>query len=370
MTKTQNFAYCRALLTEGIETEAFPSAAYAIGRGREVFVSDVMGWRITQPDKQPANRDTLYDLASLSKLVSTTMVALRLVEEGRLLLSDPLSRFFTPAELEGAPKGRENVTVFSLMTHTSGITPHIALRGQMEKSEDSAVARVILSSAPFCNPGEQVHYSCMGYILLQKILERLTGQPLDRLAQTYVFGPMGMDGTGYSPTSDNVVTTEYTSREACYIKGRVHDDNAYFLGGVSGNAGVFAPLDDMIRFAVMCSLHGELPGPSFGTQSGRLLARRTFDLAIKNYTPGLNESRGLGFQLKPPLPRLSAMGDLMAEGSFGHTGFTGTSLYVDSESGLWGVLLTNAVHYGRDKNSFFRYRRLFYNAMTTEADLR
>lgn len=357
------FDTCEDILRESIAGNVIPSAAFAIGQGREVLRSGVMGDRTRFPAPEKADRDTLYDLASLSKLVSTTMVALRLVEQGRLLLSDPLSRWFTPAELAGAPEGRADVTVFRLMTHTSGITPHIALWNRTETPEQSAVAHIILSSEPFCRPGEQVYYSCMGYILLQIILERLTGRRLDDLAREYVFAPLGMAHTGYCPESDNVVTTEYSALYKAYIKGHVHDENAHFLGGVSGNAGVFAPLDDMIRFAVMCSTHGELPGVAFGTAEGRLLSPCTFAAAIRDYTPGLAEARGLGFQLKPPLPALSSAGDLMADGSFGHTGFTGTSLWVDAESGLWGVLLTNAVHFGRDKTAFFRVRRAFYTAM-------
>ena len=365
-----NFRPCVDLLRQGIAEHAFPSAAYAIGSGRTVYVSGVMGDRTCVPAPEPADRATLYDLASLSKLVSTTMVALKLVENGTLLLTDPLSRFFTPAELEGAPEGRPDVTIFQLMTHTSGITPGVALWKVMDKPEDSAVAHAILSSAPYCRPGEQVYYSCMGYILLKLILERVTGQSLAYLARRLVFDPLGMAATCYKPISDNVVTTELSPYWGYYIKGHVHDENAHFLGGVSGNAGVFAPLDDMINFAVMCSTRGELPGPEFGTGSGRFLSRYTFEAAVRDYTPGLDESRGLGFQLKPPVPRLSAAGDLMSYGTNGHTGYTGTSLYVDSETGLWGVLLTNAVHFGREnKGPFFRYRRLFYNAMAAGAEL-
>lgn len=358
-----HFDACEKILRDSIADGVIPSASFAVGCGREVLRTGVLGDRARFPAPEAADRETLYDLASLSKLVSTTMVALRLVEQGRLLLSDPLSRWFTQEELAGTPEGRGDVTVFRLMTHTSGITPHIGLENKLDAPEQSAVAHVILSSAPFCRPGEQVYYSCMGYILLQTILERLTGRTLDRLAQEYVFNPLGMTHTCYNPDSDNVASTEFSALRGKYIKGKVHDENAYFLGGVSGNAGVFAPLDDMIRFAVMCSTHGELPGAAFGTSEGRLLSPCTFAAAIRDYTPGLSESRGLGFQLKPPLPALSSSGDLMADGSFGHTGFTGTSLWVDAESGLWGVLLTNAVHFGRDKTAFFRVRRAFYNAM-------
>lgn len=358
-----HFDRCDALLRESIEKRVIPSAAYAIGEGQQTLRAEVLGYRTLFPTPVPADRETLYDLASLSKLVATTMVALRLVEDGRLLLSDPLARFFSPEELSGAPEGRAAVTLFQLMTHTSGITPHLPLWTRLNSPEPSAVAQIILASPAVCRPGEQVYYSCMGYILLQLILERLTGQPLDTLAQREVFLPLGMTHTGYCPTAEDLVTTELSPLYEDYIKGYVHDENAHFLGGVSGNAGVFAPLEDMCRFAVMCATRGELPD----APGRRFLAPATFEAAVQDYTPGLAESRGLGFQLKPPLPELSSAGDLMATGSYGHTGFTGTSLWVDANTGRWAVLLTNAVHLGRDKTDFFRVRRLFHNAVMAEA---
>lgn len=371
MSKTP---HCIEILKEGLAAGAYPSATVAVGRGHKIYLCEVMGNRHTQPKPTKAKKNTLYDLASLTKLVAPTMIALRLIEEGKLLLSDPLSRFFTSEELENAPEGRAGVTVFQLMTHTSGITPHMALWSpppSAEASPESFVPpeatptpekaiKAILSSPPVCKPGEQVYYSCMGYILLGKILERLTGKPLDVLAGTMVFQPLGMKHTTYLPTKKkNVAATEFSSIRKDYICGEVHDENAHFLGGVSANAGVFSTVGDMSLFAMMLAERGKCA-------SGRFLHPRIFDLAVTNYTPGLAEARGLGFQLKPPLPGLSAMGDLMTEGSYGHTGFTGTSLYVDAQSGLWGVLLTNAVHFGRDKVEFFRFRRRFYNAIVTD----
>lgn len=348
---------CLQVLREGLAERAFPSAAVAVGRGREVYFRKVMGDKTTYPTPMAADEHTLYDLASLTKLVSTTMIALRLLEQGRLLLTDPLTRYFSKEELKNAPEGRGSVTIFQLMTHTSGITPHMPLWKVTPYPQGAAEA--ILSSPPVCDAGAQVHYSCMGYILLGTILERIEGAPLDVLARRMVFEPLGMTRTTYRPTSANVAATEYSQLRGAYISGEVHDENAHFLGGVSANAGVFSPLEDMVTFAMMLSERGRTP-------DGPFLTSRTFDLAVKNYTAGLAEARGLGFQLKSPVPALSSMGDLMAEGSYGHTGFTGTSLYVDEKSGLWGVLLTNAVHFGRDKTEFFRYRRRFYNAMVAD----
>lgn len=365
------FQNTKALIHDAVERQIIPCAAYAIGQGNDVYMRESVGFRSLFPAREEVRENTLFDMASLSKVLSTTMVALRFLEEGRMLLTDPLSRFFSREELEGAPEGRADATVFRLMTHSSGITPHIALWNLIPREVvgtpdfDSAVAGTILRSAPFCKVGEQVHYSCMGYILLQKILERISGKPLDLLAKEYVFDPLGMTSTGYLPFGSNLnkpdcnaAATEFSSIHQYYIRGHVHDENAHFLGGVSGNAGVFSNLSDMITFAQMLSLRGEMPSSVGG---GQYLSRRMFELAIQDYTLGLNESRGLGLQLRPPLPALSAAGDLFAYGSYGHTGFTGTSLYVDAKTGVWAVLLTNAVHLGRDKTEFFRVRRLFHN---------
>ena len=365
-----NFSHAKNVIESAVACGIIPGAAYAVGRGNDVYLQESIGFRSLFPEKEPLEADTLFDMASLSKVLATTMVTLRFLEEGRLLLSDALSRFFSPEELEGAPEGRSSVTVFHLMTHTSGITPHIPLWREIPADQvgtpefSSLVAHTILRSAPFCGVGEQVHYSCMGYILLQQILERISGKRLDVLAREYVYNPLVMSSTGYLPFGSNenkpvcnAATTELSPLHGYYIRGHVHDENAHFLGGVSGNAGLFTTLSDAVRFAQMLSLRGEYPDDT----GKRFLSRRTFDLAVTDFTLGKNESRGLGFQLRPPLPALSAAGDLFAYGSFGHTGFTGTSLYVDAETGIWAVLLTNAVHFGREKTEFFRVRRLFHN---------
>ena len=367
-----------AILTAAVEKGTIPCAAYAIGRGNEIFEMNSLGYASLFPDKEPIRADTRFDMASLTKLLSTTMVALKFIEDGKLLLSDPLSRFFTKEELANAPEGRASATVFHLMTHTSGITPHIGLWREIPESAvggenfQSIVAKTILDSAPFCGVGEQVHYSCMGYILLQQILERISGKRLDVLATANVFAPLGMYSTGYLPFGSNenkptcnAASTELSPHHGYYVRGHVHDENAHFLGGVSGNAGVFSTLEDMTAFARMLALRGKFPG-FVSDPAARFLSGRIFDLAVTDYTKGKNESRGLGFQLRPPLPSLSAAGDLFSYGSYGHTGFTGTSLYVDAETGLWAVLLTNAVHLGRDKTEFFRVRRQFHNAVIGE----
>lgn len=312
---------------------------------------DYSGTTFLHKDPLPVNMETLYDMASVTKLLATTPVALRLLEEGALHLTDNIAHFFQDAG------NFPSVTIQNLLTHTSGLTPHIPLFSVCG-SPDEAIG-TILHSDPLCKPGEQVYYSCMGFILLQHILETVTGEKLDSLAQKYVFAPLHMGTACYRPQTDNVAATEFSPWHKRYLCGQVHDENAYFLGGVSGNAGVFASLSDMIQFAKMLSCHGDTP-------QGGFLQPQTFAAAIQNYTAGLDEDRGLGFSLK--IDKLSASGELTSPGTYGHNGYTGTSVYCDAQTGICMVLLTNSVHYGRDNRSpFFNNRRVFHNITLTEA---
>ncbi len=347
--------FCNAeqILSEGVNEKAFPSAAYAVGCKNEVFLKGVLGNRQELPTKIKADIDTLYDMASLTKVVCTTMIALKFIESGKLLLTDTLDKYY---DMTDAPDGRAGVTVKQLMTHTSGITPHIAL--SKYAADPRGKNEVIIKSEPVCRPGEQVYYSCMGYMLLADILEKISDKSLDELACEYVFVPLKMERSGFNPNEENVAATEFSSVRNTYIKGKVHDENAYFLGGVSGNAGLFSCVSDMINYARMISCRGVFEGKQY-------ISSRMFDIAVHNFTSGKAEARGLGFQLCAEDITFPG-GDLFSVGSYGHTGFTGTSVFADNETGLWILLLTNAVHYGRDKTKYFCYRRKFHNAVVSE----
>lgn len=331
---------------------AFPCAAVAVGLGQEVFARDFFAYRQIQPIVSEITEETLFDIASLSKLVATSTVALKFIDSGKLSLNDRICDFFDYTGNYG------DCEIRHLMTHTSGMTSWLPLFDMTHTDDD--VIRTVLDSCRCSETGNEVCYSCMGYIVLGRILETVGGDTLDKLAQKYVFEPLGMKSACYNPSMDAVTAaTEFYSHSGEWATGHVHDENAYFLGGVSGNAGVFATLDDMISFAKMCSTKGVAPnGDNF-------LSKEIFDLAVRNHTPDKSESRGLGFQVKGS--QYFTGGKLLSSGSYGHTGFTGTSLYVDYETGLWGVLLTNAVHYGRNNRSdYFSIRRKFYDTMITE----
>lgn len=238
------FEQVHQLIQQGLDQGAYPCAALAVGIGQTIYLKRTYG---------PCTEKTLFDMASLTKILSTTMIAFRFLEEGKLRLYDPLETFFPDA-----PADKRQITIGQLMTHTSGIAAHFFLSDHTADPADAA--RVILSHPLAQAPGTDPVYSCMGYILLGKILEKIGGAPLDQLAKQYVFGPLGMGSTGYHPEGD-VAPTEWDPATGKLLQGVVHDENARFLKGISANAGVFSNLDDMIRFTQMLSLGGRQTAP-------------------------------------------------------------------------------------------------------------
>ncbi len=330
-----------AHLKRGLDEGAYPCYAAAVGKGDQCFFRAFGGNRAVTPSPLPLREDTLFDMASLSKLMGTTMAALRLIMQGKLRLTDALGDYFPHCY------GKERITIHHLMTHVSGIPAHLPLWTMGISPQEAAQA--ILQSPLALPTGTDVIYSCMGYILLGRLLESICAMRLDQIVTREVFEPLGMQHTVYCPAPSLIcAATEQKVGQDAPICGHVHDENAHFLGGVSGNAGVFSELDDVICFASMLSRGGE-----------GYLDPALFSYAIQNHTPGMTEARGLGFQLCSG--ETYPGGSHMTVGSYGHTGFTGTSLYVDRDSGVYCILLSNRVHFGRNTPRFFEYRRAFYD---------
>lgn len=337
------FERVHQLILQGLEQGAYPSAALAIGIGDRVYRKETYGC---------CSETTLFDMASITKILSPTMVAFRFLEEGLIRLYDTVAVFFPDA-----PADKKDITILQLMTHTSGIADHFFLSD--DTSDPANAAEAILNHPLRQAPGGDPIYSCMGYILLGKILEQVGGAPMDILADKYVFAPLNMIHTGYHPTGD-IAPTETDPATGKLLQGVVHDENARFLKGISANAGVFSNLEDMIVFTRMLACGGKKDDGSCYL-SPALLAR-----AITNHTPdSKGEFRGLGFNLaRSPY---NFLGDLLGERTFGHTGFTGTSIAIDPDTGLWVVLLTNRVCPTRANTKLIRLRSLVHNAAAAEA---
>ena len=332
------------LIRHGLEQGAYPCAALAVGIGPKLYLKETYG---------NCTEDTLFDMASVSKILGPTMIAFRFLEEGKLRLYDCVADFFPDA-----PADKRDITILQLMTHTSGIPDHFLISDYTADPSDAV--KVILNHPLAQAPGGDPIYTCMGYIVLGKILEQIGNAPLDELAQKYVFGPLEMEHTGYHPEGDNIAPTERDPETGKLLQGVVHDENARFLKGISANAGVFSDLKDMITFTKMLALGGK-------TEQGEAyLSPAMLGAALINRTPhSKGEFRGLGFNLARS-PK-NFLGDLMSPRAFGHTGFTGTSIAVDPETGLWVVLLTNRVCPTRANTKMIRIRSLVHNAAAAEA---
>ncbi len=332
-----NQAWLKERLLQGQREGCFPAAAAAVGVHGQVLARAFVG-EAPERGGAPVDGHTRWDMASLSKVLGTAMVALRAMEEGKIALQERVEDFFPEA-----PDDKARITVDQLLTHTGGFAPFFRLdRMGIEPSE---AVRCILERPLEEKPGTRPVYSCMGFILLAKMLEKRLGAPLDALAERLVFHPLGMEETGYCPPPEALcAATERDPGTGKALTGVVHDENARFLGGVSGNAGVFMPLEDGIRFAGMLACGGK-----------GLLREDTLALAIRNHTPGQAQHRGLGFQIAGTPD--SFFSDEVPAACFGHTGFTGTSLLVEPESGFWVLLLTNRVCPTRENTALFPFRR-------------
>ena len=330
-------AYLASMLEKGRAGGCFPAAAAAIGAKDQILAQAFTG-EAPLPGDTPVDAHTRWDMASLSKVIGPTMIALKALEAGQLRLTDRVGDVFPEA-----PEDKRDITVKMLMTHTGGFNPSFRLDHLLADPKDtvSCILRYPLDE----KPGVRPIYSCMGYILFAKMLEKLFGAPLNELANERVFKPLGLSETGYCPPRDAVcAATEVDPETGRPLIGVVHDENARFQGGVSGNAGVFMPLCDGIRFAKMLANMG-----------GDYLKRETMETAIRNYTPGQDEHRGLGFHVAGT-PDCFFSTFVPAQ-CFGHTGFTGTSLLVEPETGFWVLLLTNRVYPTRNTTALFPFRR-------------
>jgi CubicO group peptidase (beta-lactamase class C family) len=330
------------MIRRGLEGGVYPGAAISIGDKNGEIYSNFYGYRALQPASLPMECDTMFDMASLTKIFSTTMVALKLIEKNKLRLEDTLSLFFC------APKDKKDINITQLMTHTSGLPADIDL--EKEADSPAGACTAILNTPLLAKPGALVEYSCLGFILLGKICETIAGAGLDILAREYVFEPLGLTSTGYCPdieNNGNFAITEYANDKNSWLCGIVHDENARFLNGISGNAGVFSNIKDAALFAKMLANRGSVNGQSF-------IDPELFNEAIKIHTPQFDEGRGLGFAIKSRVP--VSCGTIFPVGSYGHTGFTGTSLWVDAETTQYVVFLTNRVHPTRENVKLLPFR--------------
>jgi serine-type D-Ala-D-Ala carboxypeptidase len=312
---------------------AFPGAIAVVGRRSGALAQAAVGrldWEASPPNgaqPPPPDEHTLWDLASLTKVVGMTSAMMQLVERGQVDLDAPVQRYLP----EWTGPSKQLVTVRHLLTHTSGL-PAFRPYDTLTTNADSIV-KLLFAEPLDTVPGARMVYSDIGAYLLGRLVERVSGETLDRYVTDHVFGPLGMRETMYRPPRElvaQIAPTEIDTLRGGKLRGVVHDERAYYLGGVSAHAGLFSSAHDLSRFAQMYLNGGELGGV-------RVFKPETIEL----FTTRQVADRALGWQ-KPS--GTNAAGHLMSERAFGHTGFTGTSIWIDPEHDVYIILLSNRVN--------------------------
>jgi uncharacterized protein YbbC (DUF1343 family)/CubicO group peptidase (beta-lactamase class C family) len=314
------------IIQQAIHDGQIPGAVVLIGHNGQVVYRKAYGNRSLEPRRELMTMDTVFDLASLTKVIATTTSVMQLVERGKIRVSDPVSKYLP----EFAQNGKEDITVRQLLTHYSGLAPDLDLKTPW--SGKDTVYKMAFAEKPE-TPGQFV-YSDIGFIVLGALVEQVSGQSLDAYTAAHVFTPLKMTRTRYLPPKawrPKIAPTQYDDHDHM-LRGEVHDPTAFRMGGVAGHAGLFSTADDLSKFA-QALLNGG---------SGILSSTMVEKMTTPEQPPNATAVRGFGWDIDSPFS--TNRGDLLPVGSFGHTGFTGTSLWIDPTTRTYIILLTNAVH--------------------------
>jgi CubicO group peptidase (beta-lactamase class C family) len=337
-----------SLIEEGLDRGLYPGAAYLVFRlPDQRLAAGYAGF--AQPEAAlPVTAETVWDLASLTKPVATATSILILAQEGAFHLDQEVAAF-----LPGESPSLAGITLRHCLTHTSGLNAWDKLHSS-GLTRGEVVARVRAAERQR-RPGTGYTYSDLGYILLGEVVESVSGGPLADFARAQIFEPLGMSDTRYLPPEDwreRLAATRCPDRGRVLV-GEVHDGNCDAMGGVAGHAGLFGTVRDLLRFARTVLGEGELDG-------ARILCPLAARQMLRNQNPPGVNGHTLGWFIRPNgfLPA----GDFLPEDTFGHTGFTGTSLLLTPSLGLVSILLTNRVYQERDSGEFLQFRRRFHNA--------
>jgi serine-type D-Ala-D-Ala carboxypeptidase len=346
-SQDEQFARAFNVLREGIAAQAFPGAACAVVRRGTLVALAGLGRFTYDADSQQVAANTIYDLASVTKVVATTPMCMLLYERGLIALESPIAQLVPEFVRGHNDQRRQQVTVRMLLAHSSGLPAYVRLFEQLQGRQEiiEAACRVPLVHDP-CTRAE---YSDIGFIILGEALSRVAGERVDRFCGTEVFAPLEMSRTGFCPPANlqaAIPPTELVRGRA--LQGEVNDENASAMGGVAGHAGVFGSAGDLARFA-QCMLAGGAP-----ILKGDTIARFT-----KREPQPAGTSRALGWDT-PSEP--SQSGQHLSASSYGHLGFTGTSLWIDPEKQLAIVLLTNRTWPDRRSQLTKEFRPRFHDA--------
>jgi uncharacterized protein YbbC (DUF1343 family)/CubicO group peptidase (beta-lactamase class C family) len=312
--------------------DGLPGAVLVIGHDGKVIYRKAYGNRALEPSREAMTIDTVFDLASLTKVIATTTAVMQLVEQGKVRMNDPVAKYLP----EFAQNGKDDITVRQLLTHYSGLAPDIELTPAFDSKESAY--QLAFAETPQQAPGSGFVYSDTNFIVLGAMVEKVSGETLDVYTERHIFAPLKMMHTRFVPPAawragwiSKIAPTEYDEHEHM-LRGVVHDPRARRMGGVAGHAGLFSTGDDLAKFA-QALLNG----------GGGILSAVTVEkMTSPEQPPAAPVLRGFGWDIDSPFS--SNRGDLLPVGSFGHTGWTGTSVWIDPTTQTYIILLTNAVH--------------------------
>ena len=344
---TERFAKLRSLINAAIERKEFPGAVLIIGRKGKIVMREAFGESQWVPSPKKMRPDMIFDLASITKPIATATSVMILIQDGKLRLFDRVDKYipeFT-THIDEAGKPGEPVRIYHLLTHTSGLPAYTNAEAVEKKYGSPCPDSLVLHIArleKLYPPGIKFTYSCLGFITLAEIVKRISGQPLNEFASEHIFRPLGMKSTGFELDAEQLkrcVPTEVIDGEL--LIGVVNDELARLMGGISGNAGLFSTADDLAIFAQMM-----LQGGQYGDI--RILSPLTTKRMTTIYERTAFSGRALGWDVSSNYSTNG--GDLFPPGAYGHTGYTGTSIWIDPTTQTFIIFLTNRVHPDDSRN--------------------
>ena len=345
-----NFFMVDNIINRAIKDKAFPGCVVLVWKEGKIIYEKPFGHFTYEINSREVQKNTIYDLASLTKVVATTTAAMICYDRKLLSLDDPVTKYIPSFNTNG----KENITIKNLLLHNSGLPAWKKLYGQGLSAED--IIREIYSSELEYKPGTKYVYSDLGMIILGKIIEKVSGTSLDKFCKDEIFVPLEMNSTFFVPSDSIKQYCAPTEKDDYWrmktLQGEVHDETSSLLGGVAGNAGLFSTAEDISRLITVLMNNGRSGGSEFIKSS-------TIDMFIKKYSD--ESTRALGWDTKSDSG--SSVGKYFSKNSFGHTGFTGTSIWADPERNLFVVFLTNRVYPTRKNSKIFSIRPLLHDAV-------
>ena len=360
--KTRDFSSIDKIIINAISEKSFPSAQLLIGDKNDILYYKNFG-TYSYDDSKPLTDSSIFDLASLTKVIATTSCAMALYEKGLLNPDDYVVKYIP----EFAPNGKDKIKIKNLLYHNSGLTAWIPFYKTCKNKDE--VLNNIYDIKPEYPLESEFKYSDLNMIILQQVLEKISAKPLDELSSEIIFAPLGMSYTCFNPQQkQNCVPTEIdTTFRYTLLQGICQDETAYLLNGVSGNAGLFSNAKDLYLFMNMMLNQGSMIDKRRMTSRPvyvRIFKEKTLELFTKKLiTDKYQNTRAMGWDTKPKdTQRLPAQcGELISENSFGHTGYTGTSIWCDKERGLIIILLTNRTYPHRENQAIKSIRPLIHD---------